>query len=65
MATLETQYKIFLHKNPDSKFTYLEWLEWFSNSIANNLKDKLKQEANDSSNNLFSASYSTNNKNGN
>lgn len=27
MATLETQYKSYLINNPDSKYTYREWLE--------------------------------------
>jgi hypothetical protein len=43
MATLETQYKRFLHENPDSKFTYLEWLEWFSNKVAENVETKLNK----------------------
>jgi hypothetical protein len=25
MSTLETQYKIFLSENPDSKFTFEDW----------------------------------------
>ena len=30
MATLETQYKNYLLKNPDSKFTFEEWKEAWS-----------------------------------
>lgn len=33
MATLETQYKNYLKDNPDSKFTFDEWKEWFASNI--------------------------------
>jgi hypothetical protein len=38
MATLETQYKQFLLKNPKSKLTFKEWKEWFGQELANSIK---------------------------
>jgi hypothetical protein len=38
MATLETQYKNYLLDNPDSKFTFNEWLEWYGNQLIQELK---------------------------
>jgi hypothetical protein len=38
MATLETQYKNFMSDNPDSKFTHIEWLEWYGNQLISELK---------------------------
>jgi hypothetical protein len=37
MATLETQYKMYLEKNPDSKWTYDEWLKWHSEWLAESI----------------------------
>ena len=39
MATLETQYKNFLLDNPDSKFTFEEWKEWFGKQLAESIKN--------------------------
>ena len=39
MATLETQYKNFMSDNPDSKFTHIEWLEWYGNQLIEALED--------------------------
>lgn len=39
MATLETQYKMYLEKNPDSKWTYDEWLKWHSEWLAESIKN--------------------------
>lgn len=33
MATLETQYKHYLLNNPESKFTFKEWKEWWGKQI--------------------------------
>jgi hypothetical protein len=33
MATLETQYKNYMEKNPLSEYTFEQWKEWFGNSI--------------------------------
>ena len=38
MATLETQYKNFLLDNPDSKFTFEEWKEWFGKQLVESIK---------------------------
>jgi hypothetical protein len=38
MATLETQYKNYLKNNPNSEWTYDEWLKWHSEQIANAIK---------------------------
>jgi len=44
MATLETQYKNFLLENPNSKFTFDEWKEWFGKQLGEVLKDiKIKE----------------------
>lgn len=40
MATLETQYKLFLEKNPDcSHLTYQQWLDWWSNEVKEAIKN--------------------------
>jgi hypothetical protein len=39
MATLETQYKNFLLDNPDSKFTFEEWKEWFGKQLVESIKN--------------------------
>lgn len=38
MATLETQYKNFLINNPDSLFTYEEWLDWHAKQLSEALQ---------------------------
>jgi hypothetical protein len=39
MATLETQYKNFLLDNPDSKFIFEEWKEWFGKQMVESIKN--------------------------
>ena len=39
MATLETQYKNYLDKNPLSEFTFEQWKNWWSQEIAKAFKD--------------------------
>jgi hypothetical protein len=39
MATLETQYKNFLLDNPDSKFNFEEWKEWFGKQLVESIKN--------------------------
>jgi len=34
MATLETQYKNYMEKNPLSEFTFDQWKKWHGESIA-------------------------------
>lgn len=41
--TLEAQYKQFLERNPESKFTFEEWKAWFAKQISEALK-KLEDE---------------------
>lgn len=49
--TLEQQYKQYLKVNPDSKFTYTEWLEWFLNRLSDAFeKLHLKPESEDDMN---------------
>jgi hypothetical protein len=38
MATLETQYKNYLRDNPDSKFTFDEWKEWWGKTLVTALR---------------------------
>lgn len=40
MSTLETQYKNFILANPELKFTFEEWKEWWGNQIINGLKSE-------------------------
>lgn len=35
MATLQTQYKNYMDKNPLSEFTYDQWLKWYGEMIKN------------------------------
>ena len=35
MATLQTQYKNYMDKNPLSEFTYDQWLKWYGEVIKN------------------------------
>ena len=45
MATLETQYKLFLEKNPDkAHWTYQEWLDWWSNVLEEAIKNCNSQD---------------------
>jgi hypothetical protein len=47
MATLETQYKNYLLKNPDSKFTFDQWKEWLGNQLNEALEDLKKNHKKD------------------
>ncbi len=38
MATLESQYKMYMKNNPDSKWTYDEWFVWHGEQIAKAIK---------------------------
>ena len=48
MATLETQYKTFVETNPTkSHWTYIEWLKWHSEQIAeaiNNIEPTISDD---------------------
>jgi hypothetical protein len=35
MATLQTQYRNYMEKNPLSEFTYDQWLKWYGEMIKN------------------------------
>jgi hypothetical protein len=35
MATLQTQYRNYMEKNPLSEFTYEQWLKWHGEMIKN------------------------------
>jgi hypothetical protein len=37
--TLESQYKLYLQKNPDCTWTYEEWLKWHSAWLAKSIKE--------------------------
>jgi hypothetical protein len=38
MSTLETQYRLFIERNPDSShWTYDEWLSWHSKWLAESI----------------------------
>ena len=39
MATLEIQFKNFLLDNPDSKFNFEEWKEWFGKQLVESIKN--------------------------
>ncbi len=40
MATLETQYKLFLEQNPDKYYwSYTDWLRWHSQWLADSIKN--------------------------
>ena len=44
MATLEGQYKRYMESNPDSTFTYDDWLKWFGERLltaSENYKNRL------------------------
>ena len=41
MSTLETQYKNFLYIHPESKFTFVEWKEWFGKSMLESIQRDL------------------------
>jgi hypothetical protein len=47
MATLQTQYKNYLLKNPDHKITYTQWLEQFSEKLRIALQDINPQVSDD------------------
>lgn len=44
MSTLESQYKRFIEENPDSTFTYDEWLKWFGDMLSQTLLDMEKND---------------------
>jgi hypothetical protein len=33
MATLQTQYRNYMEKNPLSEFTYEQWLKWYGEML--------------------------------
>ena len=38
--TLESQYKLFIEENPENAhWTYVEWLKWHSNKLAESIKN--------------------------
>jgi hypothetical protein len=39
MASLETQYKRYLEENPESTFTYEQWLKWHSEMLSKGLQE--------------------------
>lgn len=48
MATLEGQYKRYIQENPDSTFTYDDWLKWFGERLvmaSENYKNRLKPDS--------------------
>ena len=48
MATLETQYKLFIEKNPDcSHWTYQQWLDWWSYSIKKAIEEGFEPKISD------------------
>ena len=48
MATLETQYKLFIEKNPDcSHWTYQQWLDWWSYSIKEAIEEGFEPKISD------------------
>lgn len=38
--TLKSQYKQYREQNPESKFTFEEWMTWFGTKIKQSFKDK-------------------------
>jgi hypothetical protein len=46
MATLQTQYKNYLDKNPLSEFTYDQWLKWHGDTIVDAFKRQEKESKN-------------------
>jgi len=50
MATLETQYKNYMEKNPLSEFTFDEWLKWHGDMIKQAFDDMEKRKEDDEKN---------------